>query len=347
MASELLLITGATGFIGIKILGLALEAGYHVRAPVRSEAKAHSLRSNKYIASFAADARLETPVIEDITIDGAFDDALKGVTYVMQVHARCLAPSEYAAQLVEPARKGTTSLLYSALKTPSIKRVVITSSVSVVLEWKYWFRESTDKVYTAADRAPFETEYPDGEFQAYSASKIAALAATEAFVEMEKPRFEVVTVLPAFVFGRNEAAEELGSLMHGSNTIGFGQVLGNKMNIGPAATCHVDDVAAVHLKAATDLSIPGNRAYMISTGPPGEIKIADALDVVKKFFPERVADGTLPCTGFHDSQRVLCDASETEKVFGIKFKSYEEGIKDFTAQYLEFVDASLGAKTVV
>ncbi|KAF2807273.1 NAD(P)-binding protein [Mytilinidion resinicola] len=349
MASELILITGTTGFIGIKILGLALNAGYHVRAPVRSEAKGHHLRSNKFIASFAAGARLETPVIEDITVDGAFDEVLKSVTFVIHTASTLpgqgLAPEEFNAKLIKPARMGTTSLLYSAIKTPSVKRVVITSSGAAVVEWKYFFRESTDKVYTANDRAPFETEYPDGDSQAYSASKVAALAATEDFIEKEKPHFDVVTLIPGFVFGRNETADSVETVLSGSNRLAFGQVLGNKTNIGPSVVCHVDDVAAVHLKAATDLSIPGNRAYAISSGPPGEPKIADALDVVKKYFPERVADGTLPCTGFHDSQRVLLDASETERVFGMKFKPYEEGVKDFTAQYLEFLDASSGAKT--
>jgi uncharacterized protein YbjT (DUF2867 family) len=39
MSNDLVLITGGTGFIGFKIIVTALQAGYSVRAAVRSDAK--------------------------------------------------------------------------------------------------------------------------------------------------------------------------------------------------------------------------------------------------------------------------------------------------------------------
>ena len=83
MSSDLIVITGTTGFVGVKVLALALKAGYHVRAPVRSQTKREQIRSNKPIAVLNANSRLETPIITDITADGAYDEVVKGASSVM------------------------------------------------------------------------------------------------------------------------------------------------------------------------------------------------------------------------------------------------------------------------
>lgn len=49
MADDLVLLTGATGHLGFKVLRSALEAGYTVRAAVRSEQKATILKSNRVL----------------------------------------------------------------------------------------------------------------------------------------------------------------------------------------------------------------------------------------------------------------------------------------------------------
>jgi hypothetical protein len=58
------------------------------------------------------------------------------------------------------------------------------------------------------------------------------------------------------------------------------------------------------------------------------------------YFPERVADGTLPSTGFAESRRVFFYVGETERVFGIKFKSSGESIRDLAAQYIDLLSQS-------
>jgi uncharacterized protein YbjT (DUF2867 family) len=49
MSDDLVLITGATGHLGFKVLRTALEAGYRVRAAVRSEQKTTLLKSNEIL----------------------------------------------------------------------------------------------------------------------------------------------------------------------------------------------------------------------------------------------------------------------------------------------------------
>ncbi|OCL05446.1 NAD(P)-binding protein [Glonium stellatum] len=344
MSLDLILITGTTGFVGVKVLALALNAGYRVRAPVRSQAGEEKLRSNKYIASLNANSRLETPVITDITVDGAYDEVVKGASSIIHIASPLvsgLKPEEFVPKLIEPARKGTTSMLYSALKSPTVKRVVITSSGIALLDWASFSQNETSQVVSSDSRTPFTTEYPDGEFQAYAASKVGALAITEQFIEKEKPHFDVISVMPTFVLGRNEYAEKPEDVLARTSRIAFGQILGDKNPHAMASTvCSIEDVAYIHFKAATDFNIPGNTGYLVTSDGPEGPTLSDALDIVKKQYPERVADGTLPCNGFMPTKRVLMDAEKTEKAFGITLRNYEQSVRDIADQYLELVDAT-------
>ena len=69
------LVTGADGYLSTWITKKYLEAGYSVRGTVRSLSKSAFL-TDKF-ARYGD--RFELVVIEDITKDGAFDEAVKGV----------------------------------------------------------------------------------------------------------------------------------------------------------------------------------------------------------------------------------------------------------------------------
>jgi hypothetical protein len=69
------LVTGANGFLATWVVKKYLEAGYSVRGTVRSLSKSAFL--NDKFAHYGE--RFELVVVEDITKDGAFDEAVKGV----------------------------------------------------------------------------------------------------------------------------------------------------------------------------------------------------------------------------------------------------------------------------
>jgi nucleoside-diphosphate-sugar epimerase len=126
MSKSTVFITGATGFIGAQITAFALRAGYKVKLSVRREAQIDSL---KKAFSESAD-RVKFVLIPDITKTGAFDNALQGAEHVIHVASPLAIPGQ---DLLTPAVKGTTSVLESALKVPSIKKVVITASVASLI----------------------------------------------------------------------------------------------------------------------------------------------------------------------------------------------------------------------
>ncbi|KAF9489186.1 NAD(P)-binding protein [Pleurotus eryngii] len=69
------LVTGATGFIGAWVARNLLEKDYSVRAAVRSASKVKYL--TEYFKSYGD--KFETVIVGDMSKDGAFDEAVKGV----------------------------------------------------------------------------------------------------------------------------------------------------------------------------------------------------------------------------------------------------------------------------
>ena len=135
------LLTGANGFVGSNILKLNLadHPKTHVRAVVRSDAKARQVRSD---FPTAGPTRLSFAVVPDITTPGAFDHAFETTSADMPFDAviHTASPFLYKAigsniEFVEPAVKGTTEILKAArTNAPDVKRVVITSSFAAIFD---------------------------------------------------------------------------------------------------------------------------------------------------------------------------------------------------------------------
>lgn len=61
----------------------ALKAGYRVRAAIRRESSIEQIKATDSIQPYLPN--LEFIIVKDITQEGAFDEALKGATYVIHV----------------------------------------------------------------------------------------------------------------------------------------------------------------------------------------------------------------------------------------------------------------------
>lgn len=328
MAGELVLITGGSGFVGYGVVAEALSKGYKVRAAVRSEAKAAELKRAPTSQKHAD--QLSFVIVPNIEVDGAFDDAVKGVDYIAHVASPPGYPAEDPmATLVRPAIRATTSILNSALKEPKIRRVVITSSVVAV-----WPSADMQRPFDADHVDPDPQPPFENGFSAYAAGKKLAYSATRAFIAEQKPHFSVVNVMPTFVVGKHELATTPEAVDTGSNALVLGAILGRKgADPLPAMFCHLDDVAYVHI-ASLDPKIQGNRNFGVNyTASPSTWE--DAFDIVRKHFPNEVKSGLLPLDGSQPGFGVPFDATKTEKAFGIKFKSFEQQILDLVGYYVE------------
>jgi nucleoside-diphosphate-sugar epimerase len=211
-ANELIVLTGATGFIGFKILAVALKAGYKVRCVVRSPSKIDKILSTPSIKSLSPSSeQLSWTTVSDMTLPGAFDKVVKDASYV--IHAASPIPSfggeaataeAYEKYFVQAARNGTVGILYSIHKAGTIKRVVITSSLVANIPFSYLNGQGDKAIFDADSRTPGAAGPYSFEFEVYSASKAAALNESEAWIEKHKPNFDLISILPGWVFGIDE-----------------------------------------------------------------------------------------------------------------------------------------------
>ena len=74
---SLILVTGSNGFIASHIVDQLLQVGFNVRGTVREASKADWLTD--YVAEKYGTGRFEAAIVPDMSVKGAFDDAVKGV----------------------------------------------------------------------------------------------------------------------------------------------------------------------------------------------------------------------------------------------------------------------------
>lgn len=267
MSNEVVLITGATGHLGFRTLRAALEHGYHVRAAVRSEQEATNLRSNPVLQNTRGYSNLNFTIVPDFLVPKAFDEAARDVNSIVHVASPLVtkAPasaSDLETHFIQPAVRGTLAIFESARKTSTVRRIVVTSSV-IAIQPLSAFASPDPKVYTAENRLP-EIEGPiTNPGAAYAASKIAALNRAEAWLDAEKPPFDVIHIHPSFIFGRDDLAASTAEFQTGTNRIPLNVVLGSGGDAMPNNFNSVDDTAEIHVRAL-DPAIQGGQSFIVS-----------------------------------------------------------------------------------
>ncbi|KAI1817336.1 putative cinnamoyl-CoA reductase [Poronia punctata] len=331
-----ILITGATGLIGFRVLLAALEAGHTVRYTARSEEKALVVSSNPTIEKLAlGEDRLSSFIIPDLAADGAFDSALEGVTHV--IHAGSPVPNPAYnpnTEVFQPTLKISENLLASALKVPTVKRVVITSSIVAIVPPG----PPSETPVSASARIPLPDPIPswfDNVFEAYVFGKIIELHNSDRFVEIHRPHFTLSHVVPGYIFGRNELMLNAAMMQaqNSSNNFLMMAITGGEpffpVHDGFA---HIDDVADVHLEVAFSDPGTGPKDFAIAT----KVDYSTIFGHVKKAFPEAVATGIFK-EGKITPLPVNVDSSEAQKLLGRMFKPFETAVVDVASQYLEQV----------
>lgn len=340
MPGELVLITGATGHVGFRVLRYALERGFTVRAAVRSQQKAELIRSK----AKQKDERLSFIVVPDFTAPNAFDEAVKGVQYVIH----CASPIPFGPpttdnareDFIKPAVDVTLELFKSAAKEKGLRRIVVTSSCIAVAPVAAAVSD-TGETYTADTRQPEPADdLGPGtiSFVAYAAGKVSALNQAEAWVEGNRPHFEVVHLMPSYVIGRNDMCDTTESLMASPNGFVLSVVCGTgEAGQGPSEVAmvvnHIDDCARIHVEAL-DPRIEGCQSFMICYDCFSRPQWNDAKRIVEERFPEAVKAGILPNKGSLESIWTRLESKRTQEVFGFEH-DYQSAVISVVQQYLE------------
>jgi nucleoside-diphosphate-sugar epimerase len=337
MAKPLVFITGASGHIGFATLALVLKKGYRVRIASRRLATAQKLKDLPSVKPYADS--LSVVEVADFTTEDAFDQALKDVEYVLHIaspipdDAQTGTEFDIKKEYIDPAIQGNLGLLRAASKSPSVKRVVITSSVVIL-------NPPDGKPAGPDDLAPLPVveEIPMNPWMAYRASKILASAAVRDFIAKEKPRFDVVEVLPAYVQGFNEPVTSAKELVDrpSSNCTMILFALGHKETTPrPVDFVHVEDVAEVHVDAMEAEHVTSGERFIASYPRPFEW--AEVEESIRKLFPEEVKNGILPLGGEITGFTIGLDVSKTVERFGIHFRGLDDMVQSLIGQYVDLV----------
>jgi len=244
----LVLVTGASGYLGGHVTREFLEHGYRVRGTVRSLANPKKVDHLRQLGA-AHGGRLEL-VEADLTSDAGWKEAVAGCTFVEHVASPFpAAEPKDENELVRPAVDGTLRVLRAAAASGTVKRVVITSSIAAVA---YGHDKPLARPFTEEDWSVAEN------CQAYQKSKTLAERAAWDFVRTlpEGQRLELATVNPGFIAGPL-MGPEIGT---------SGEVVGRLMRRElPAcpelgwACVDVRDVAIAHRLASEKAEAAGQR----------------------------------------------------------------------------------------
>lgn len=229
------LVSGATGFIASETIRQLLAAGHHVRGSVRSVAKRDEQAFLRDLPG--ASERLEL-VEADLTTPGAFDAHVVGCDMVLHMASPyVLDAKDPQKDLVDPAVRGTRTMLDACLQASGVRRVVLTSSMAAITD-----EPDADKVLTEDDWNEKSTLTRNP----YYLSKTLAEREAWKVVEEKKPRWDLVVLNPFMVVGPS-----LGKAINTSNQLFVDLLSGTYPGIMSLTWGFVDvrDVADAHVRA--------------------------------------------------------------------------------------------------
>lgn len=271
--SKPVLVTGGSGYLASWIIKMLLEEGINVNATVRDPS--NSKKVDEVTALAKASAGQLTLFKSDLLDTGSFDEPMRNCELVIHTASPFFVtgiknPEE---ELIRPAKEGTRNILESAKRNPTVKRVVLTSSVVAI------YGDNADIALTPGGVFT-EKEWnitSSAEHQSYPYSK--TIAEKEAWaISKEQVQWDLLTINPGWILGPSVSKRK--DSMSISTMIQFGDG-SYKMGVPELWYGIVDvrDVAASHIKAGYTPEASG-RHIIVS----GEATLLDLANMLRKHF---------------------------------------------------------------
>jgi dihydroflavonol-4-reductase len=316
----LVLVTGASGFVGSAVVRALVAAGYPVRALVR----ASSPRANL--------AALDVEIVEgDLHDAPSVDRAMTQVRHVMHVAADYRLWSSDRSEIARTNVAGTRTVMEAALRK-GVERIVYTSSVAALALRPDG--QDADEATVLAEMAAIG---------AYKRSKVAAQELVESMIARD--RLPAVIVNPSTPIGpRDIRPTPTGRIIVEAASGRMPGYVHTGLNL-----VHVDDVAAGHLAALAHGKI-GERyilggqnvlladmlrdiAELVGRRPP-RLRVPRRLLYPAAAVAELVANRTgrepfLTLDGLRMAKnRMFFTSAKATRDLGFAARPYREGLRD-------------------
>ena len=245
---EKVLVTGATGYIGLHCIHQLLNQGYSVNGSVRSpDRKDEIINALKDHNTSTEHLNIFTM---NLTEDAGWDEGMAGCDYLLHVASPISLERTDEEYFIKPAIDGVNRAL-SFAKKYGVKKVVLTSSVAAIFDTM-----EKKNIYDESDWSDPDNPH----ISAYSKSKTLAERAAWEFLENENHPFELAVINPALVVGASISGDI------GESNKAVAMVAGGKMPVAvPLMFGYVDvrDVAAAHILAMQTPASNGERFALV------------------------------------------------------------------------------------
>ena len=274
---ELVLVTGAAGYVACHVIQQLQRAGYRVRGTVRdltNDKKCQAIRE------LCPDAKYPVELVEaDLKKPETWPAAVAGCDYVLNI----ATPNPFDCSSKTPGDDiitqtvdGALNILRAARDAGCVRRVVWTSGLQALQDG---FSGVNGRTYTESDWLNFDKS---GLLPVERAKALAERAAWDFVnsIDDDKRRFELSVVHPGFVMGPALSGNPSMSIEF------LQQMLAGKYWMVPrmcTAMVDVRDVAAAHIAAMTSPQAAGQRHILCG----GNIWFKDIANTLRdEFHPQ-------------------------------------------------------------
>jgi nucleoside-diphosphate-sugar epimerase len=343
------LVTGGSGYMASWIVKMLLEEGTNVNTTVRNPLDVQKVEHLTTLSKASA-GKLKL-FKADLLDSGSFDKPMEGCELVMHTASpffitRAKNPEE---ELIRPAKEGTRNVLEAAKRTPTVKRVVLTSSVAAVygdnvdikLAPGGLFTEKEWNVTSSAEHNPYPYSKTMAEREAWAIAK-------------QQDQWDLVTINPGWIIGPSLSKRKDSMSISTMIQLGDGTFKTGVPELWNGIA-DVRDVASAHIKAGFTPKASG-RHIIVS----GEASLFGLANILRKHFgdtypfPRRQAPKFLfwliaPLLGYtrkyvsrNVGHQIKFDNSYSKADLGMSYIPVEQTVKDHFQQILD--DVLLGKR---
>ncbi len=279
---EIVLVTGGTGFVGMRIILQLLEKGYKVRTTIRSAKSIEKIKktlSANGITSFDNLSFVET----ELTKDDNWEVAMKDCKYVLSVASPVFFEKpKNEDEAIRPALDGILRILKFAKKS-GVKRVVMTSNFGAVgFTQRDKSRETIESDWTNTNANGLSL---------YEKSKTLAEKMAWDFIKNNGGDLEFATINPVAILGPSLDAHISGSF------ILLEMLLLGKLKAIPSLPLNivdVRDVADLHIRVMENPNANGQRFIATANGQISLLEMAELIRNKRPEVAQKIAKKKLP-----------------------------------------------------